>query len=196
MKSWDALYSQPIEFDFQTNNNWETVTPDPDDMEPEDIHAFVNTFGDIEAYSFMDADDQETYLEALIGENFDYFEPMINILYPLPGLNMEPTTAQVRLIGLNVVIVLVDEKPYLALSACGVNLSWDICYAYITLGYHPPILFSDLPDMGLSHDRKEIAIIAAMITSVERARCHQSQAISCLRDLEAQMIARETRGKQ
>jgi len=196
MKSWNALYSQPIEFDFQTNNNWETVTPDPDDMEPDEIHNFVNTFGDIEAYIGIDSDDQETYLEILIEENFDYFVPMINILYPLPGLNMDPSAAQVRLIGFNVVVVLVDEKPFLAPSACGVNLSWDVCNAYITLGYHPPISFADLPDMGLSPDRKKIAIIAAMITSVDRARSHQSQAISCLRDLEAQLIARETGGTQ
>jgi len=196
MKSWNALYSQPIEFDFQTNHNWETITPDPDGMEPQDIHVFVGTFGDIDAYNRMDTLDQERYLEESIEENFDYFVPMINFLYPLPGLNMDPSTAQVRLIGFNVVVVLVDEKPFLAPSACGVNLSWDVCNAYITLGYHPPISFSDLPDMGLSPDRKEIAIIAAMITSVERARSHQSQAISCLRDLEAQLIARDTREKQ
>jgi len=196
MKSWNALYSQPIDFDFQTNTNWETVTPDLDMIEPEDLLVFVRTFGDIEAYNQMDTIDQEMYLEELIEENAEYFEPMINVLYPLPGLNIDPTTAQVRLIGSNMVVVLVDEKPYLAPSACGVNLSWDICNAYITLSYHPPIYFSDLPDMGLSPDRSEIAIIAAMIISVNRARSHQSQAIACLRDLETQLIARDMRGKQ
>ena len=143
----------------------------------------------------MDSDDQEIYLEELIQENVDFFEPLCNFLYPLPNLLVDPATAQSRLFGLNVVVVLVDEEPYLALSACGMDLSWDICRAYMVLGYYPPIHFCDLPDMGLSHDRKELEIISAMVTSLDFSRSHLSHSISRLRELETRMIEREARRK-
>ncbi|MDH5523044.1 MAG: hypothetical protein OEY01_03440 [Desulfobulbaceae bacterium] len=36
----------------------------------------------------------------------------------------------------------------MALAAGGMDLSWDICEAYISLGYYPPAHYCDLPRMA------------------------------------------------
>ena len=89
--------------------------------------------------------------------------PMMNYYYLLPYYEGDPGADQARLYqsSANVVLVKItgvddDEDVYaLALSGGGMDLSWDICHAYILLGYAPPIQFCDLPDFAGQNNSKE-----------------------------------------
>ena len=57
-----------------------------------------------------------------------------------------------------------DEEPWgLALTGGGMNLAWDICAAYVALGYLPPLYFCDsLPNLaGITLNNKRRRILAA-----------------------------------
>lgn len=82
------------------------------------------------------------------------YEPMMNYRYKLPDFKM-PTNIKGLLDEAGSVTVVYfpeEDTYYLALSGGGMDLSWDICRAYILLGYLPPLDFCELPkfaDMNL-----------------------------------------------
>lgn len=86
--------------------------------------------------------------------------PMMNYAYPL-GRSV-PDNVGALLAELPLTVVLIDHTPYLALTGGGMDLSWEICQAYVNLGYYPPAHFARLPHMagrGKSEsDRKLLAI--------------------------------------
>ena len=174
MKKDHALYSQPMEYDVMEREDWDIPMPNVDIIAVETVDRFLNDLGDPDRVRDLDEDERDEYLAELLEANDYIFDPVANVIYPLPGLDMEPAVAQAYLAGANVVIMTVADEPFLALSACGMNTSWDLVEAYITLGYLPPIHFSDLPNMGLSPDRRELAIIAEMKTSFEIVRDHMN----------------------
>ncbi len=195
MKRCDALYSQPIEYDFSQQDDWDIVMPDVVLMTTETVDQFLNDLGDLDTFRDMDEDEREEYLADLLTENDHIFEPLSNGIYPLPRLDMEPAMAQAYLAGGNVVIVQVDDMPCLALSAGGMDYSWGLVEAYITLGYHPPICLSDLPNMGLSHDLREYAIIAEMKASLGIVRGHMDSQLARLDTLSATLRATASQSK-
>ncbi len=75
--------------------------------------------------------------------------PMMNYFYPLPTKPDDLEAAQKALINLPLCLVyLQDENEWgLALTGGGMDLSWEICEAYMRLGYLPPMHFCDLPRM-------------------------------------------------
>jgi hypothetical protein len=97
---------------------------------------------------------------------------MMNYAYPLESLRIDmrgtllgdsvpdsigahgfPTTvheAAHALRGLPLCIIeRLDGEGYeLALTGGGMDLSWEICEAFVRLGFLPPVHFCDLPDMG------------------------------------------------
>lgn len=105
--------------------------------------------------------------------------PATNYYYPLPGYykgNHNPKADQLLLhreVG-SVVIVLITEnggeKVYaLALSDRGIDLSWEICLAYVLLGYAPPVSLCNLPGWAGQDDRVEPfwSVLKACLQSVE-----------------------------
>jgi len=70
--------------------------------------------------------------------------PMMNYYYPLYG--QHDAEDALKLNGPVCLIEFADGRWALALTGGGMDLSWDICRAYIDLGYLPPVHFSDLPD--------------------------------------------------
>src|SRR3954463_1905679 len=77
--------------------------------------------------------------------------PMMNYAYPL-GDSYDVDDA-VKIAHLPLVIVQhfegYGETSYeLALSGGGMDFSWQICEAYMLLGYLPPVHFADLPRMA------------------------------------------------
>jgi hypothetical protein len=101
----------------------------------------------------------------------DGYAPVLNYLYPISDLK-DPAAAQTTLdrACVPVVVVLVDDEPFLALSGGGMDLSWEICQAYIELGHMPPLHFCDLPkysDRGKSE--RDQLIIRACLRSCETA---------------------------
>jgi hypothetical protein len=92
-------------------------------------------------------------------ENPDEWTPMMNYYYPLPRFEGDAGKAQLTVskTGCCVVVTIGDETA-LALSGGGMDLSWDICRAYIALNYYPPVHFCDLPNQG---ETDTAAVIAA-----------------------------------
>ncbi len=82
-------------------------------------------------------------------ENLDDFVPVMNYYYRLPYLKFSEMEAQEILHHscLSLVIAVVDDEPVMAFSGGGMDLSWEICEAYIQLGYFPPFHFN-LPDIA------------------------------------------------
>lgn len=90
--------------------------------------------------------------------------PMMNYYYPLLDYqgDRDPEEDQMLLYhsAANVVIVrIINEGEAityaLALTGGGMDLSWDICLAYVLLGYYPPMHFCDLPELAGQDNKRE-----------------------------------------
>ncbi|SMB96790.1 hypothetical protein SAMN00808754_1652 [Thermanaeromonas toyohensis ToBE] len=105
------------------------------------------------AYYNWDEHDGEWYVvypvygEGLEDENV--YEPMMNYYYPLPRVAGDPKRLANILHQKHLPLALVcfpETKSYaLALTAGGMDLTWEICFGYILAGYLPPFYFCDLP---------------------------------------------------
>jgi len=111
--------------------------------------------------------------------------PMMNYAYELPALSnyqspsRDPSRAAELLVGLPLCIVdaeFLGEGWHLALTGGGMDLSWEICEAYVRLGFLPPTEFANLPRMASrgesSHDQQ---IISACKRSFEETSSRASQ---------------------
>lgn len=105
---------------------------------------------------------------------YDNEGPMVNYRYPVGGLTVSQAQAAVddgALAGLPLCLVEYDGEPFLALTGGGMDLSWEICQAYVNLGYLPPVAFcSDLPNMGDARVRPEVVRAGAQALSIARDR--------------------------
>ena len=80
------------------------------------------------------------------------FVPMMNYCYQLESDFKVPDNIKEILNEAGAITLIRKTKEewikgeyFLALSGGGMDLSWDICRAYVLLGYLPPIKFCDLP---------------------------------------------------
>lgn len=79
--------------------------------------------------------------------------PMMNYYYPLPDLHRfddDVNKAASAIADLPLCIVTFQETGdhALALTGGGMDLSWEICEAFIRLGWLPPVQYCDLPDLA------------------------------------------------
>jgi len=75
--------------------------------------------------------------------------PVMNYAYPIEfGRVGGMENAALALINLPLIPVTVEYSEYLALTGGGMDLSWQICEAYMRLGYLPPTHFANLPNMA------------------------------------------------
>lgn len=103
--------------------------------------------------------------------------PMVNYAYPLPDLGAADNVydAADRIRDLPLCIIERDGEYELALTGGGMDLSWEICEAYLRLGFAPPLAFCELPRMaGRGSSERDREIIAAcrfsVTVAVDRAR--------------------------
>jgi hypothetical protein len=101
--------------------------------------------------------------------------PMMNYAYPLPNSHDRDPAEMARVIAdLPLCVVQLADNlrgDYaLALTGGGMNLSWEICAAYVACGYLPPVHFCDLPRMA---DRGQSASDRRII-----ARCRESARVA------------------
>lgn len=103
-------------------------------------------------------------------------EPQMNYYYTLPYFRGDPAVTQARLLHHPVNVCLVrlmvmdeDETYALALTGGGMDLSWDICYAYILLGYAPPLHFCRVPEFAAQDNRREpfATILKACLKAID-----------------------------
>ena len=74
------------------------------------------------------------------------YVPIYNFLYPLGERFSVPRDFRRRLV--NTTVVEKDDARYLALTSCGMDMTWEICESYLNLGYFPPAHFARLPGMA------------------------------------------------
>lgn len=95
--------------------------------------------------------------------------PAMNYFYPVPDLHMANEDAALAIAHLPVVLVTLDGEDGLALTGCGMDLSWEIAEAHMRLGYLPPTHF-DLPRMcGRGVSERDRWIIRGYLRSCQVA---------------------------
>jgi hypothetical protein len=109
-----------------------------------------------------DGDEEEVDNECMGTVN--YFEgPMMNYFHPceLRDLSNEEAAEAIAHLPLCVVEFADGERGF-ALTGGGMDLSWEICDAYISCGYLPPFASCDLPDMSgkEKHPRTQLILEA------------------------------------
>jgi hypothetical protein len=104
--------------------------------------------------------------------------PAMNYVYALPGWDPSSLIGVLseRLIAHLPLCIVRDagrmgEHAYgLALTGGGMNFSWEICEAYMRLGYIPPVTFAqDLPEIGRGNSDVDQWIVKGAMESMRRA---------------------------
>jgi len=99
------------------------------------------------------------------------WDPMTNDRYELPCFKMPDNVKELLDKAGSVTLVYFPEEEtyYLALNGGGMDLSWDICRAYMLLGYLPPLSCCELPRLaGMNYRRvRNAKVLQACKYSVE-----------------------------
>ena len=169
-----AIEAKPISTDWSEGytETWEQVYPDVDEWDLDTCTNYLDDQGF--GYDEQDGEDDDDYLydlreacrEAVCED--DSFTPIFNFRYPLPDYRGYDGDDQTKLMGGNVVLVEYEGEFFLALTGCGMDLSWDICQAYIALGFLPPVHFcNDLPRLAGDDesDDSHFLVLAAALRS-------------------------------
>ena len=150
------------------------------DIDKEIANLFADTI-DVEPiyYDFSDKYGEWEIALDLTEEEIEEedFEPLMNYIYPLPDYferDMEikfgkDWRERIKEYLVATTVIYIDEAYFLALTAGGRDLSWEICESYINLGYLPPACFCDLPKMAGKNmkSKRNMRIIKACIRSVQ-----------------------------
>lgn len=121
----------------------------------------------------FESDDFERYAESLPDglseEQFDAVfagiadsdGPMTNFWYPY-DFRDDLVEAAAKIAHLPLAVVEVEGAKGLALTGAGMDFSWEICEAFVRLGFLPPTHFARLPGMaGRGESARDKVIIAA-----------------------------------
>jgi hypothetical protein len=130
--------------------------------------------------------------------------PMMNYAYPIDLRHVHENVeiAAYRLVYLPLCLVSIQgmETYHLALTGGGMDFSWEICRAYIEMGFLPPTWFARLPDMSKWMTKDNAYTIAACRRSLkvahERAYHQYLWGIADLRTVARRMVERTRRYEQ
>lgn len=170
----DAVDVKPVDVDWSKGygETWETFFPYLDKWSYSQGLDWIDGKGydhDKKLNRQMPIDKLQDLVRGFMNDDPDAFMPMMNYYYPLPNFRLDPGEAQTILEFHAGAVVLVEyaEKPVLALSGGGMDLSWDICEAFMLLSYLPPVHFCDLSDMaGMKYDERNRWILAGCRASL------------------------------
>lgn len=134
-------------------------------------------------------------------DNQEQFEgPMMNYYYALPAFDMDAEKAARRLKDIPLCLVNFAEPDddsdewALALTGGGMNLAWEICAAYVALGYIPPRHFWDsLPKFasaGMTPQRR--AVLAAINRGLRAESGRLKELYRRIREMRAYLLANDT----
>ena len=130
-------------------------------------------------YSWEECDHHEEDARDLGAEG-----PMMNYYYPV-DLDDAADAAR-KLADTCLCVVEVDGRDGLALTGGGMDLSWEIAAAFVTLGYLPPVHFADLPNMaGMGATTRNLTTAAAMVRSCELMAARMVRNVDHLGRIEA-----------
>lgn len=187
-------------------NNGTVVGVVIDDVAYKDWDAYEDDvlYGLHEDY---DPDDEDTFPEGAITEEFfdrlmevePYMHgsegPMMNYWYPINDnageYGKDPLDLAAKIGHLPLCVVEVEDNLGLALTGGGMDLSWQICAAFVALGMAPPVHFAHLPAMAetWTEDRHE-RVYEAMRRSLEVQIGQHERALAELGNLKSRMINR------
>lgn len=168
--SYDSIDAQSASYDWTEGyaERWDTIQPDFSDIE------LVKKFLDMQGHEHKDQGASETDEEyerrsteqaEEVWRTDEFGHPMMNYYYPFHLRHgADPSELQMKMFieGGSTCLVMVEEEPVIALTGGGMDLSWDICLAYILCGNFPPVRFCDLPDFaGQKSSETNLLIIAA-----------------------------------
>lgn len=149
-----AIDAKPVDFDWSEGygETWDIVIPQTNDWDKKQCMAWLDgenlELEDISCDEDSDISVIQERIRERMSEDSDRFVPVMNYYYPLPGLSMKPEEAQAILDEhCSLAVVLLNGDTVMALTGGGMDFSWDICEAYMRLGYLPPVHFR-LPKMG------------------------------------------------
>jgi hypothetical protein len=161
--SGDAIDMVPVDFDWTAHERGED-SGQWDCFEATRCEkcgiAIVNSSGD--DHNAIDCDSDCTgHVPCAEG-------PMMSYFYPCDIRDAEEAAR--LLVDTCVCVVNVDGKTGLALTGGGMDLSWEICEAFMVLGHLPPLHFADLPGMaGRGTDKRDRWIVAGCVASARLA---------------------------
>lgn len=181
----DAVNVSSVAFDFSDvwGKSWETIYPESLKFS---ILQCCKILDDAGYHKPEAADRVGIWREYVWGyyQTSGIYNPSMNYYYPLPGYDGNPVLDQLSL-GDNVAVMLVEVNgtPVFALSGGGKNPGWDICYAYVLMGYLPPITFCNLPEFaGLKLDAKTKRVLAACLRTADVIKNRAQDTSKKLRD--------------
>jgi hypothetical protein len=107
--------------------------------------------------------------------------PMMNYFYPLSGLTDDDAA---KLADTCLCVAIIDGETGLALTGGGMDLSWEICEAFMLLGHLPPFHFCDLPRMsGKGVNARDRWIVSGALKSCEVAASWATSRADRVRDM-------------
>jgi len=185
----DILTADSVEFDFGEGYGvtWDIVYPDFDSAEREELDRIVSYYdvqtdhldefdpdewdGDREAFEDERTEELRTELrEFFEGDGFDSLAPMMNFLYPTPADHSGGELARLAL-DTCFTLVNVGGVEYFALTGGGMDMRWEMCAAWVSLGSLPPVEFAELPRMaGRGESESDLALIGHCIAAFRMAR--------------------------
>lgn len=124
----------------------------------------------------------------------DFPEPMMSYHYPLPYVGQSAAALALALAGLPLLLVYWDDADTysLALTGGGMDLSWEICEAFVRLGFLPPVRFADLPGMaGRGLSERDGAILAACIEAADEHERAAARTAAYIREKAARIPTHE-----
>lgn len=169
----------------EADGKWTPIFPKYDDID-EAKHFFDSHGYDVPEREDSEEDDE--YLERLneqvrdLCHENEVCQPMMNYYYEI-DLRQSAEEAQARLerYGGSCILVNVSGEPKLCLAGGGMDLTWDIAWAYILCGQLPPTKYCKLPNQCEKLTRRNRLTIAACRKSI---RVHKQWLDGTCRDLE------------
>lgn len=170
----DSILSQPVDFSWSEGygETWDIIQPDVSEWSVEDCRDFLHDrWSNLPGEDATEEDWHEAVQNCLENEH-DLFSPMMSYYYPLPGFDGDAGLAQAKLLrdAGSITLAEVNGTPVLALTGGGMDLSWDICHAYVLLGYQPPYHFCTLPKYARTLTGTQRKVLEACRESVRTLR--------------------------
>lgn len=143
------------------NERWQVVYPSTADVSVEDAMDALSEYG----VEFEEDEDDESLCDKLADayrEHSEDFEPVMNFYIDIDDEFTDPEELATKLFDTCLGVAIVDDRTVLTLLGGGMDMTWEICEAFMKLGSVPPLTYCRLPGMaGRGTSPKDLEIIAA-----------------------------------
>ena len=202
----DCLLKTPRDRDWSLGyiEEWEVVQPydsnDFDNSECSECEGIGEILDELDEWEKCEKCNGTGEIDVDNEEKTGYYDyddmmslntPMMNYYYPLYHRDSfdSEDAKKINHLPLCIVYFIESEEYALALTGGGMDLSWQICEAYIRLGYYPPIHFR-LPRMaGKERNAKNLDIVKTCVDGRMLVQGWQKQDIEDLERTREYLVA-------